>query len=155
MTDQAERIPFGIYRHYKGNQYEVIGFAKHSETLEDMVIYKALYGECGVWVRPLSMWDNSIEVDGKIVKRFEYINGDGKELLNHLDKIHTTESGIGRVRKNLAIDVDDVVGWCRQKIASADQIIRRGKNWYVHFENAVMTVNAHSYTVITAQVKKP
>ena len=66
-------IPLGVYRHYKGNQYEVIGFAKHSETLEDMVIYRALYGEGGTWVRPLSMWDNPIEIDGKTVKRFEYI----------------------------------------------------------------------------------
>jgi hypothetical protein len=66
-------IPLGIYRHYKGNKYEVIGFAKHSETLEDMVIYKALYGDGGTWVRPLSMWENLIEVDGKTIKRFEYI----------------------------------------------------------------------------------
>ena len=71
-------IPLGIYRHYKGNQYEVIGFAKHSETLEDMVVYKALYGERGTWVRPLSMWENPIEIDDKIVKRFEYVgNGFG------------------------------------------------------------------------------
>ena len=68
-------ISLGTYRHYKGNQYEVIGFAKHSETLEDMVIYKALYGKYGVWVRPLSMWENSIEVDGKVVKRFELVEG--------------------------------------------------------------------------------
>jgi len=65
-------IPLGIYTHYKGNLYEVVGFAQHSESLEIMVIYKALYGECGTWVRPLSMWDNLIEVDGKTVKRFEY-----------------------------------------------------------------------------------
>ena len=70
-------LPLGIYRHYKGNRYEVTGFAKHSETLEDMVIYKALYGEFGTWVRPLSMWENPIEVDGKIVKRFEYIGETG------------------------------------------------------------------------------
>jgi hypothetical protein len=70
-------IPFGIYRHYKGNQYEVIGFAKHSETLEDTVVYKSLYGERGTWVRPLSMWDNPIEIDGKTVKRFEYIGENG------------------------------------------------------------------------------
>ena len=66
-------ISLGVYRHYKGNQYEVIGFAKHSETLEDMVIYKALYSEHGTWVRPLSMWENPIEVDGNTVKRFEYV----------------------------------------------------------------------------------
>ena len=66
-------ISLGVYRHYKGNQYEVIGFAKHSETLENMVIYKALYGEGGTWVRPLSMWENLIEVDGKTVMRFEIV----------------------------------------------------------------------------------
>lgn len=67
-------IPLGLYRHYKGNEYEVIGFARHSETLEDMVVCKALYGEGGTWVRPLSMWENLIELDGKVVKRFEYVN---------------------------------------------------------------------------------
>jgi len=74
------QIPLGIYRHYKGKQYEVIGFAKHSETLEDMVIYKALYGDGGTWVRPLSMWENLIEVGGNTVKRFEYI---GKSDVTH------------------------------------------------------------------------
>ena len=63
----------GIYRHYKGRQYEVLGLAKHSETMEDMVIYKALYGEYDIWVRPLSMWENLIEVDGKMIKRFKYM----------------------------------------------------------------------------------
>jgi len=67
------RIPLGVYRHYKGSQYEVVGFAKHSETLEDMVIYKALHNEGGTWVRPLAMWDNPIEFDGKTVKRFEFV----------------------------------------------------------------------------------
>lgn len=65
------KIELGIYRHYKGNMYEVTGFATHSETMEQMVIYKALYGDGGTWVRPLSMWDNPIELSGKIVKRFE------------------------------------------------------------------------------------
>jgi len=63
-------IPLGQYRHYKGNLYEVVGFARHSETLEDMVIYQPLHGEGGAWVRPLSMWETPIEVDGEIVKRF-------------------------------------------------------------------------------------
>jgi len=85
-------IPFGVYRHYKGNQYEVVGFAKHSETLEDMVIYKALYGEGGTWVRPLSMWDNPIEVDGKTVKRFEYASP-SSTLINLLhDDNHETRA---------------------------------------------------------------
>ena len=78
-------IPLGIYRHYKGNQYEVTGFAKHSETLEDMVVYKALYGERGTWVRPLSMWENLVEVDNKTVKRFEFIgdNPEADKQYNH------------------------------------------------------------------------
>ena len=63
----------GMYRHYKGNKYELIAIAKHSETLEDMAVYRALYGEGGYWVRPLSMWSETVTVDGKIVLRFEYI----------------------------------------------------------------------------------
>jgi hypothetical protein len=148
------QIPLGIYRHYKGNQYEVIGFAKHSETLEDMVIYKALYGERGIWVRPINMWNNLIEVDGKTVKRFEYFGDNGQELLNNLDRIHTTELGTERIRKNIAVNFDDIVVWCRQTVEHADQIIRKGKNWYVYKENVVITVNAHSYTIITAHKKK-
>ena len=73
-------IPLGIYRHYKGNEYEVIGFARHSETLEDMVIYKALYNDGGTWVRPLSMWENPIEVDGVTVKRFKYVGENNKSF---------------------------------------------------------------------------
>lgn len=69
-------IPLGKYRHYKGNEYEVIGFAKHSETLEELVIYKALYGERGTWARPLAMWENLIEVEGKTVKRFTFIGSE-------------------------------------------------------------------------------
>jgi hypothetical protein len=63
----------GIYRHYKGNEYEVIGVAKHSETLEDYVVYRALYGEGGLWIRPLQMFEEQVAVDGKMVPRFELI----------------------------------------------------------------------------------
>ena len=63
----------GIYRHFKGNKYEVIGVAKHSETLEEMVVYRALYGEFGLWVRPSSMWEETVERDGKTYTRFTYI----------------------------------------------------------------------------------
>lgn len=66
----------GIYRHFKGNKYELLELAKHSETLEEMVVYKALYGENGVWVRPAAMWDEEVEFEGKKVKRFTYL---GKE----------------------------------------------------------------------------
>ena len=64
-------IKLGVYRHYKGNKYEVIGVASHSETLEPMVVYRALYGEHGLWVRPASMWSEDVEVNGEKVKRFE------------------------------------------------------------------------------------
>ena len=66
-------IKTGKYRHFKGNMYEVVGVAKHSETLEEMVVYRALYGEGGLWVRPAKMWNETIERDGKSFKRFEYI----------------------------------------------------------------------------------
>ena len=58
----------GKYRHYKGNEYELLYIANHSETLEKLVIYKALYGEGEVWARPLSMWDEDVTVNGKTVK---------------------------------------------------------------------------------------
>jgi len=64
----------GKYRHFKGNEYEVIGIANHSETLEPMVVYRALYGDGGLWVRPASMWDETIERDGKTFKRFTFID---------------------------------------------------------------------------------
>lgn len=67
------RIKLGKYRHYKGNEYEVIGIAKHSETLEPMVVYRALYGENELWVRPASMWNETVTVNGAEVKRFSYI----------------------------------------------------------------------------------
>ncbi|MFR1722867.1 DUF1653 domain-containing protein [Emergencia timonensis] len=67
-----EIIP-GRYRHFKGNEYEVLYIAKHSETLEPMVVYRALYGERGIWVRPASMWNETVTRDGKIYKRFTYI----------------------------------------------------------------------------------
>ena len=60
----------GFYRHFKGNRYELIDFAKHSETLETMVVYRALYGEYGLWVRPLSMWSERVERDGAVYTRF-------------------------------------------------------------------------------------
>ncbi|MGN1011813.1 MAG: DUF1653 domain-containing protein [Clostridia bacterium] len=63
----------GRYRHFKGKEYEVIGVAKHSETEEEMVVYRQLYGEHGLWVRPASMWEETVERDGKTYKRFTYI----------------------------------------------------------------------------------
>lgn len=66
-------IKLGKYRHFKGNEYEVIAIARHSETTEEMVVYKALYGEGGLWVRPAFMWNETVERGGKVFKRFEFI----------------------------------------------------------------------------------
>ena len=68
-----DEIKIGRYRHFKGNEYEVLAIAKHSETTEDYVIYKALYGDGGIWVRPASMWNETVERDGRTYKRFTYI----------------------------------------------------------------------------------
>lgn len=68
-----ETIRTGRWRHFKGNEYEVIGTAKHSETLEEMVVYRALYGEGGLWVRPAAMWNEIVERDGQVFPRFTYI----------------------------------------------------------------------------------
>lgn len=66
-------IPLGKYRHFKGNEYEVLGIASHSETLEPMVLYRALYGDGQLWVRPLAMWKETVERNGKTVPRFTFI----------------------------------------------------------------------------------
>lgn len=66
-------LPKGIYEHYKGNQYEVIDIARHSETLEELVVYKALYGNFDLWVRPLQMFQENIEVEGVIKPRFRFV----------------------------------------------------------------------------------
>ena len=69
----SEEIRPGRYRHFKGKEYEVLGVARHSETEEEMVVYRALYGEGGLWVRPAAMWSEMIERGGQIVRRFTYI----------------------------------------------------------------------------------
>ena len=63
----------GIYRHYKGNLYELLCTARHSETQEELVVYKALYGDGGIWVRPMKMWNEHVEIDGKRTPRFKLI----------------------------------------------------------------------------------
>ncbi len=68
-----QNIPQGIYRHYKGNLYQVLHTAHHSETEEALVVYRCLYGEYGVWVRPLSMFSETIMRDGQQIPRFELI----------------------------------------------------------------------------------
>jgi len=66
-------LQLGKYKHYKGKSYEVVGIAKHSETLEELVVYRALYGKNDLWVRPLKVFLEEVEVDGKKVPRFIFI----------------------------------------------------------------------------------
>jgi cyclomaltodextrinase len=66
-------LKLGKYQHFKGNEYEVVGLAKHSETLEDLVVYRALYGENNLWVRPLSMFIEEVDIADKKIPRFKYI----------------------------------------------------------------------------------
>lgn len=76
-------------------------------------------------------------------------------LISNLDQLHTTDLGAERIQKNLRLDIADVVSWCKEKIKAPGSIItQRGKNWYVAVENYEITVNAHSYTIITAH-KQP
>ena len=70
---EISEIRPGRYRHFKGGEYRVLYTATHSETLEPMVVYQALYGERGIWVRPVSMWCETVERDGRVMPRFAYI----------------------------------------------------------------------------------
>lgn len=107
--------------------YEKYGFVKLGD-------YETIYGS----------------TDQLFVQSIEGGNQD-LELLKYLDKLHTTELGVLRIKRNLSLDTDDVVEWCKDKISSVHAIItRRGKNWYVSVDDIVITVNAHSYTIITA-----
>ena len=76
------------------------------------------------------------------------------ELLSNLDKIHTTKLGVERIKRNLCLADEDVVAYCVDKIKNASNIISRGKNWYVYTGDTVITVNANSFTIITAHKEK-
>lgn len=81
--------------------------------------------------------------------------GNENELLQNLDKLHTTELGIVRIKRNLSLEAEDVVAWCRSKIQLPSALItRNGKNWYVNTDRCVLTVNAYSYTIITAHKER-
>lgn len=77
------------------------------------------------------------------------------ELLKNLESLHTTKLGVERIKRNLALNTDDVIAWCKSKISSDSAVItRNGKNWYVSADDCIITVNVYSYTVITAHRKK-
>jgi len=77
------------------------------------------------------------------------------DLIKNLDKIHTTELGMVRIKKNISLQTEDVITWCKEAVKKADIIIGQGKNWYVYRGGLVITINAHSYTIITAHRIKP
>jgi len=76
------------------------------------------------------------------------------DLLENLGKIHTTALGIERIKRNLNLDVEDVVKWCKDKVGRSDNIYKQGKNWYVNVDHCTLTIHAHSFTIITAHKKK-
>ena len=77
------------------------------------------------------------------------------ELLENLDRLHTTELGVIRIKKNLSLNVENVIEWCKEKISLSNaEIIKKGKNWYITIDNCIITINAYSYTIITAHKVK-
>lgn len=93
--------------------------------------------------------ENEIEVDGLIEQRY-WIDLQN-ELLQNMSKIHTTKLGVQRIKKNLSLVTDEVVEWCKAKVVAPNACItREGKNWYVSVDNCIITINAYSYTIITA-----
>lgn len=86
MTEKAAILP-GRYRHYKGNEYTVIGTARHSETLEELVVYWQEYGEHGLWVRPKQMFKESLNVDGNEVPRFQFLATSGEQVGEGVENI--------------------------------------------------------------------
>ncbi|MFA5828612.1 MAG: DUF1653 domain-containing protein [Candidatus Shapirobacteria bacterium] len=79
MSEQALSLKPGIYEHYSGKKYDLVGVAHHSETLEEVVVYRARYGEKLIWVRPLGMFLETVEHEGVIKPRFRYIGDDNNE----------------------------------------------------------------------------
>ncbi|HAU30362.1 TPA: hypothetical protein DCW54_01890 [Candidatus Dependentiae bacterium] len=89
IKEKRELVKLGLYQHFRGNLYQVIGFARHSETLEELVVYQALYNGYGIWVRPFSMFTETVVHNGKIVPRFKYI-GAGH---THTPRLKNSKSG--------------------------------------------------------------
>jgi len=76
-------------------------------------------------------------------------------LLENIDKVHTTEMGVDRIKKNLNLDNDNVVQYCKNKVSNKNcNIYKQGKNWYCEIDNIIITINSYSYTIITAHIKK-
>ncbi len=104
--------------------------------------YKKELLDLGYHVKKISMKDQFVAFERKC------------ELITNIDKLHTTKLGVDRIKKNLSLETDDVVEWCKTKILSRHaRMTRNGKNWYVDIDNCILTVNSYSYTIITAHKK--
>ena len=80
---------------------------------------------------------------------------DKQILLNNINKVHTTEMGVDRIKKNLKLDTNDVVEYCKNKVLDKNcNIYKQGKNWYCQVDNIIITINSYSYTIITAHIKR-
>lgn len=146
LTDALRAINFIIHKCEKAQEKFPEGNSHHTllqGRLKAMYISKAL------------ITDKLAEI-ASAPKPVELKNEEcsPETLVSHLDLLHTTDLGAERIKKNLALHTDDIITWCKEQIqASSAVITRRGKNWYITVDNVEITVNAHSYTVITAHLK--
>ncbi len=143
LTEALRAIISVIHKCEKAQEKFPEGKSQHTllrNRLKAMYISKALIAEA------LSKMDEDSEPQTVFDD-----NCNSELLLSNLDQLHTTDLGVERIRKNLRLNTDDVVGWCREKINAANaHITRKGKNWYITVEGCEITVNSHSYTIITA-----
>ena len=95
---------------------------------------------------------NRIKINFKLVGLGEM---DKEILLSNINKVHTTEMGVGRIKRNLKLDTDEVVDYCKKKVLDKNcNIYKQGKNWYCEVDNMIITINSYSYTIITAHLIK-
>lgn len=143
LTEALRTINSIIHKCEKAQEKFPEGNSQHTllqNRLKAMYISKALITEA------LPKVDSTIES-----QTLSDDNCNSELLLSNLEQLHTTDLGAERIRRNLRLDTADVVCWCREKIEAANaSITRKGKNWYISVDSCEITVNAHSYTIITA-----
>lgn len=143
LTEALRAINSIIYKCEKAQGKFPEGKSQHTLLINRL---KAVYISKALITEALSKIKPSAEL-----RTLSDDNCNSDLLLSNLDQLHTSDLGTERIRKNLHLDTDDVVGWCREKIKAANVLItRKGKNWYITVDDYEITVNAHSYTIITA-----
>lgn len=139
---KVEKVTLGVFENNMQayHCYKAVGF---KDVVLDKEEYYHVLGED---------W-KCLELE--IAQKTEKCEVDAKELLSNLDKLHTTELGVERIKRNLSLDIDNVVKWCQERAKDVNAAItREGKNWYVSVDGCIITINAYSYTIITAHKKK-